>query len=82
MGSGRSILERQLPRRLAGWLCQSSDLTSAKLAFSGRGFGVITQSVGHVDRSCSPLEDTKGPDDWRGHTVLRLIDLEVLQRPV
>lgn len=39
------------------------------------------QSVGHVDGGRGTLEDTERFDDWRGHPVERLVDLEVGERP-
>ena len=45
------------------------------------GYGGITESIVHVDCGGSTLENTKGSDDrWR-HSILRLIDLEVFERP-
>lgn len=38
-----------------------------------------TESIAHVDSSGRALQDTKGLDDGRGHAVLGLIDLEVLE---
>ena len=44
------------------------------------GIGGITESIVHVDRGGSALEDTEGSNNrWR-HSILRLIDLEVLER--
>ena len=39
------------------------------------------QSVRHVDGGGRPLQDTEGLDDRRGHSVKRLVDLEVGERP-
>lgn len=44
------------------------------------GFDGITEAIVHVDGGCSPFEDTESPDHRRGHTILGLIDLEVLER--
>lgn len=41
-----------------------------------------TQSIAHVDSSGGALEDTKGLDNRRRHTILGLVDLEVTQRAV
>lgn len=43
--------------------------------------GVFTESETHVDRRSSSFQDTKGSDHRRRHSVLGLVDLEVLQRP-
>lgn len=44
------------------------------------GYGGITESIIHVDCGGSALEDAKGSDNrWR-HSILWLIDLEVLER--
>lgn len=40
----------------------------------------LTKTVAHVDGGSSSLEDTKGLDNGGGHAVLRLVDLEVLER--
>ena len=40
----------------------------------------ITESIFHVDGGSSALEDTECSDYWRRHSILWLIDLEVLQR--
>jgi hypothetical protein len=42
--------------------------------------GLRTQPELHVDGSSGALQDAKGLDDRRRHAVLRLVDLEVLQR--
>lgn len=41
-----------------------------------------TQSVAHVDRGRGALENAKGRNHRRRHAVLRLVDLEVAQRPL
>jgi hypothetical protein len=43
-------------------------------------WGSHTQPVLHVHRRCRAFEDTESLDDGWWHPVLRLIDLEVLQR--
>jgi hypothetical protein len=45
-------------------------------------WGVRTQAELHVDCGGGTLEDAKRLDDGRRHAVLRLVDLEVLQRPL
>jgi hypothetical protein len=45
-------------------------------------YSTPTQSIAHVDSSGGALEDTKGLDNRRRHTILRLVDLEVTQRAV
>lgn len=42
--------------------------------------GLRTESILHVNRRSGALEDSKSPDNWRRHAILRLIDLEVLER--
>lgn len=39
-----------------------------------------TKAKLHVDSGGSTLQDTESPDNRRGHAVLGLVDLEVLQR--
>lgn len=40
----------------------------------------ITESVSHVHRRCGTFEDAECANNGRGHAIMRLIDLEVLQR--
>ena len=44
------------------------------------GYGWITESVVHVDGGCGAFEDTECSDHGRRHSILWLIDFEVLER--
>ena len=69
----RSLLDRFAQLRLLHVLSMiSSNWTS----------GVFTESEIHIDRCSSSFQDPKGSYHWRRHSVLGLIDFEVLQRPM
>lgn len=40
----------------------------------------LTEAIAHVDSGSSALEDTESLDNRRRHAILRLVDLEVLER--
>ena len=44
------------------------------------GFGGITESIVHIDGGCGSFQDAEGSDNGWRHPVLRLVDLEVLER--
>lgn len=39
-----------------------------------------TKAIVHVHRGGGALEDTQSLDNWRGHAILRLVDVEVAER--
>lgn len=41
---------------------------------------LLTQAILHVDGGSGALQDTKGLDHGRRHTILRLVDVEVAER--
>ena len=45
------------------------------------GYGWITESIVHVDGGGGAFEDTECPDYGRRHSILGLIDFEVLEGP-
>ena len=68
-----------LLNRLAyGVIC----LLSAGSITDAEGAMALTKPVFHVHRGRSALQDAKGADDWRGHSILRLVYPKVLERPL
>lgn len=56
-----------------------AESTSGVVAIGSIAGWKLTETVAHVDSGGSALEDTESLDDRRGHAILGLVDLEVLE---